>query len=243
MVMNAEEAARATAEAVSYLPAGFMLAGATYKRGGELGFDGVDFYTAGRGGALGDVDGMVVAAAFVFFNPKTVVSGWERTRSLMSRRESALAFADCLRSWAQSHLPDEVDYRRLAELLGRVEEGASPSGAPLFAGWRAMPEPEDPKALALHRLNVLRELRGAVHGASVLAFGLEPLEAVLIKTPFMAELFGWVEPFPEVDARRPEWEQAEAATNRIMARAYSVLDAGELSELVDLALRAHKGAA
>ena len=105
-----------------------------------------------------------------------------------------------------------------------------------------MPEPDDPKALALHRLNVLRELRGAVHGASVLAFGLEPLEAVLIKTPFMAELFGWVEPLPDVDARRSEWEQAEAATNGIMARALSVLDAGELSELVDLAGRAHKGA-
>ena len=68
--MNAEEAARANADAVAYLPAGFMLDGATYKRGGELGFDGVDFYTAGRGGALGDVDGMVVAAAFVFFNPE-----------------------------------------------------------------------------------------------------------------------------------------------------------------------------
>jgi hypothetical protein len=76
-----------------------------------------------------------------------------------------------------------------------------------------------------------------------LAFGLEPLEAVLVKTPFMTSLFGWVEPFPEVESRRAEWEQAEAATNRIMGRAYSVLDAGELSELVDLAGAAHKGAA
>ena len=31
------------------------------------------------------------------------------------------------------------------------------------------------------------------------------------------------------------------ATNRIMARAYSVLDASELSELVDLTGTAHKG--
>ena len=104
-----------------------------------------------------------------------------------------------------------------------------------------MPEPEDPKAVALHRLNVTRELRGAAHGAAVVASGLDPMEAVLIKTPFMAEFFGWVEPFPEVESRRDEWEQAEAATNRIVARAYSVLDAGELSELVDLATTAHKG--
>ena len=83
--MNAEGAARATADAVAYLPAGFMIDAATYKRGGELGFDGIDFYTAGRGGALGDVDGLVVAAAFVFFNPGSVVDAWERTRSLLPR--------------------------------------------------------------------------------------------------------------------------------------------------------------
>lgn len=239
--MNAEEAARANADAVSYLPAGFMLDGATYKRGGELGFDGVDFYTAGRGGALGDVDGLVVAAAFVFFNPEMILAGWDRSRSVMSRREATAAFAGCLDTWAQGHLPDEVDYARLAELLGRVNDGASPSAAPLFAAWKAVPEPHDPKALALQRLNVLRELRGAVHGASVLAFGLEPLEAVLIKTPFMAEVFGWAEPYPEVESHHDKWEQAELSTNRIMARAYSVLDASELSELVDLAGTAHKG--
>lgn len=240
--MNAEEAARACTDAVAYLPAGFMMDGATYQRGGELGFDGIDFYTAGRGGALGEVDGMVVAAAFVYFNPDSVVETWNRTRPVLSRRESVQAFAGCLATWAQGHLPDEVDYERLAELLGRVNDAASPSAAPLFAGWRALPEPRDPKALALHRLNVQRELRGAVHGAAILAFGLEPLEAVLIKTPFMAGIFGWVEPFPEVESRRQEWEQAEAATNRIMARAYSVLDASELSEFVDMASTAHKGA-
>ena len=240
--MNAEEAARATMEAVAYLPAGFMLDGATYKRGGELGFDGVDFYTAGRGGALGDVNGNVVAAAFIFFNPAAVVEQWDRTESVMARRQAAAAFAGCLETWAEGHLPEEVDYGRLAELLGRVAAGASPSAAPLFAAWRCMPEPNEPKALALHRLNVLRELRGAVHGGAVLAFGLEPLEAVLIKTPFMAEIFGWAEPYPEVETRRGVWEQAEAATDHVMARAYSVLDTSELAELVDLAGRAHKGA-
>jgi len=239
--MDAEEAARASADAVAYLPAGFMMAGATYKRGAELGFDGVDFYFAGRGGALGEVDGSVVAAAFVFFNPTTVIDAWERSRALLPRRETAEAFAGCLTTWASKHLPDEVDYVRLAELLGRVNDAASPSAAPLFAGWKGLPEPQDPKALALQRLNVLRELRGAVHGAAVLASGLEPREAVLIKTPFMTELFGWVEPFPDVESRRDVWDQAEVATNRVIARAYCALDDGELSELVDLSAKAHQG--
>jgi len=240
--MNAEEAARAHADAVFNLPAGFMLDGATYKRGGELGFDGVDFYFAGRGGALGDVDGMVVAAAFVFFNPDALVQSWERAGAVMSRPESTRAFAGCLRTWAHDHLPDDVDYARMAELLRVVIDNASPSGAPLFAAWRNVAEPEDSRALALQRLNVMRELRGAMHGAAVLASGLEPLEAVLIKTPFMTGVLGWEEPFPAVDSRRAEWEQAEATTNRIMARAYAVLDPAERSELVDLSTSAHKGA-
>ena len=154
----------------------------------------------------------------------------------MARREAAEAFAGCLDTWAQDHLPDEVDYAAPGRAARTGQRRRVALGRPAVRGVEgACPSPSDPKALALQRLNVLRELRGAVHGASVLAFGLEPLEAVLIKTPFMAELFGWVEPFPEVESRRDAWEQAEAATNRIVARAYSVLDASELSELVDLA--------
>ena len=68
------------------------------------------------------------------------------------------------------------------------------AGAPLFAGWRALDEPEEIKALALHRLNALRELRGALHGAAVLTVGLAPLEAIVVRTPAMLSVFGWPEP-------------------------------------------------
>jgi hypothetical protein len=44
----------------------FMSDGETYKRGAELGFAGIDFYFAGRGGVLGDVSNDVVASSFVF---------------------------------------------------------------------------------------------------------------------------------------------------------------------------------
>src|SRR5271163_242237 len=91
--MEAQEAARASAEAIGSLPAGFMLDGATYKHGATLGFEGVDFYTCGRGGALGDVEGAVVAAAFVFFNPVSVIEGWERSREVMARHQAAVEFA------------------------------------------------------------------------------------------------------------------------------------------------------
>ena len=132
--MDAEEAARASTDAVAYLPAGFMLDGATYKRGGELGFDGVDFYTAGRGGALGDVDGSVVAAAFVFFNPATIVErGSAPGRSWRVARRPQ-AFAGCLDAWAHEHLPDERRLRPPGRAARRINDAASPSARAAVRG-------------------------------------------------------------------------------------------------------------
>ena len=59
----------------------FMLDGNTYKRGAELGFQGLDFYATGRGGVLGDVDADVVAAAFAFFEPGQVRTQWDAGRA------------------------------------------------------------------------------------------------------------------------------------------------------------------
>jgi hypothetical protein len=240
--MDPKETAQKSAEAIVGLPAGFMMDGATYERGGELGFDGLDFYVAGRGGALGDVCSAVVAAAFVFFNPVMIGEAWDRTEKVMGRVEAANAFVDCEAAWAESHLADQVDYARLAELCGRVIGSASPAGLPLFAAWSDMDEPSGDKALALHRLNLLRELRGGLHGAAVIAAGLDPRAAVMVRTPFMAQLFGWTEPNPDPEPHRRAWEQAEAATDVAMGRALEVLSPEECSELVKLAASAKSGA-
>lgn len=232
--MDPVTTAARTRDAVVDLPAGFMLDAATYRRGGELGYDGIDFYFAGRGGALGDVDGAVVAAAFVFFNPTVVAEAWDRAGKVAGPRDTALAYSACGSEWAEAHLPADVDYDRLAELAGRVVSASSIGGAPLFAAWAAMPEPSSPAALALHRLNLLRELRGARHGGAVLAAGLTPEQALGVKTPFMAALFGWPEPSepsPEVAAA---WEQAEQLTNRAMAAGFDALDESARDELVVL---------
>lgn len=239
--MDPEEAARQTAPVIVSLPARFMLDGATYVHGGELGFDGVDFYVAGRGGALGDVDGNVVAAAFVFFHPPTIVERWDRGSAVMAPAEAAQAFAGCLDAWAVAHLADGVDYARLAELEGKVIAAASPAAAPLAAAWAAVPEPKEAKALALHRMNILREWRGAIHGAAVVTSGLKPLDAVMVRAPQMAGLFGWPEPLPDPTPHKKKWADAEKATDRTVARAYDDLDEAERAELLSLALAAQDG--
>jgi hypothetical protein len=218
-------------QAVTEVPAGFMLDGNTYRRGSELGLDAIDFYVAGRAGVLGDVPGLVAAAAMVFLAPDHVVAAWDRARAVVPIPTCADAFASCLASWADGHLPDGVDYARLADVLEAVLAAATPAGAPLFAGWRALPEPSAPGARALHRLNALRELQGAWHGAAVLAAGLEPEEALAVRSPQMAQLFGWSEPLPDPEPCRARWEQAQRATERRMAQLLGRLPGEDLGWL------------
>jgi hypothetical protein len=236
--MQPHEAAAATEPAVSVLPSHFMLDMGTYAIGNGLGFGGLDFYVAGRGGVLGPTDGHVVAAAFVFWEPTTVVTNWVKAGDVMPRADAAQAFADVGAQWGRDHLSDGVDHDRLADLAGRVIAATNPACAPLFAGWRQLPRPEDPKALALHQLNVLRELRGALHGVAVLAAGIRPDDAVRFNAPYMLGIFGW----PDAELTDPtigdRWAEAAARTNHLMGDALAVLSEAELAEFVALAVAA-----
>jgi hypothetical protein len=231
--MTTTSIAERTRPTVSALSSNFMLDGATYVVGGEAGFEGMDFYGAGRGGVLGDVAADVVTASLVFFNPSVVEGAWEGSRSVMSRAEAANLFAGCLVAWADDHLGDDVDWTRLAELASRIVDAAPVAGAPLFAGWRALPVPTDPKAAALHHLNALRELRMARHGAAVTALGLPVGAVVCHASPGMAGIFGW-EGTAVGDDVPALWEQAEAMTNQATDQDYAVLDADEAEEFVAL---------
>lgn len=234
--MEPIDAAAATGDAINGLGTRFMLDMDTYAYGAELGFEGVDFYVAGRGGALGDVPADVVTAAFVFFEPGYVAASWSRSAPVMPRLRAAEEFAGVAHRWAEAHIGDGIDVARLAELAGRLSSTASVAAAPLFAGWRALPEPDAdrPKALALHRVNGLRELRGALHGAAVLMQGISPHAAVARRTPYMLGVFGWQEPHPDKAEVRDAWDQAQAATERAIAPVFEALSPAERAEFAEL---------
>lgn len=236
--MDAHAAAVATAKAVGGVGAGFMLDGATYKRGAELGFQGLDFYAAGRGGVLGDVDADVVAAAFAFFEPAYVRSQWELGRTVMPAAEAAAAWATVCAEWAEAHVADDVDAERAAALLDKVVDGARPACAAIFSGWRALPVPTAPKAHAAHQMNALRELRHGLHSAAVVANGLTPHQALSINGPGMAPIFGWPD-LADVEGLQPRWEAAEAATDVAIAHAFDALDEPERAEAVELVTQLH----
>jgi hypothetical protein len=232
--MTPEQAAHDTAAIVVRTPAGFMTDPATFARGAALGFEGMDFYVAGRGGALGDVPADVVTAAFWVFAPDAIRAAWDRSATVLPRRAAATEWLTCGHLWAEEHYEDGPDYARAATLLGRIVNAAAVAGAPVFAAVRTFPEPALPEALVQHRLNEVRELRGALHGAAVLTVGLRPVEALIVRAPDLAGAFGWTEPFPEPEPLHERWALAEARTDRMLGKHFALLDENERTELVDL---------
>jgi hypothetical protein len=224
-----------TETAIVSVGGGFMLDATTTARGEAFGLDFGEFYGLGRGGVLGRVDADVVAAAFVFFNPAIVRVIWE---SAISKREpvaAAAAYADACQAWGRDRIGTTAGLEEVAPLLDRVVANASPIGAPLFAGWRAMPLPDDAPGRVMQQLHVLRELRGGLHGTAVLAAGLSPLEALMVNSsPDQAALFGWAEPLPDPEPYRATYADARATTSRLVAAAFDVLSDSERDQVCDV---------
>lgn len=230
------QASRDSADDIGAIGAMFMLDMDNYVAAASVGYEGLAFYFGGRGGVLGDVPVDDVVEAFCFFPAASVEAGWTQAATVESRHESAVRFAQAAQTWAAKHLPDDgVDYERTAALAGRVVAAADAGTTTIFDGWRRLPEPESVRELAVHRVNALRELRFACHVAEVRRSGLDPYVAFMVKSPGMADVFGWPEPRPTPsEADRQAWDEAEAATDRAFGADLAVLNPDELTEFVAL---------
>jgi hypothetical protein len=204
-----------------------------------------ELYFRGRCGVLGECDADVVFSVAVFFPREHVEESWNGGRKV-SVEQAVELYAETCRAWGRRKLGGYDGCARIAELLERVVRQAPSTGAPLFAGWRAVPLADDPPARATQLMHCVRELRGGLHANAVIAAGLHPLEATLAAdhdgTPFghaagelIARFFTWPEPYPtpshEVVARRAA---AEERTDDLMASVFSVLDDGESDDLIEL---------
>jgi hypothetical protein len=231
-----DETAAAAKGPVGDLGMRFMATPQTRETGRAAGLRSKPFYHRGRGGVLGEVDADVVRAAFVFFPAGVVRTSWETGRDALGAAETAALYAGCCADWGRTAMAGFAGAGRLAELLEKVIDGAESAGLPVFAGWRALPRPDDaPARLALH-LMTARELRGGQHGVAVVAEGLEPLQAVLAG-PYgagNATFFDWPEPYPDPAPWRDAWARAEQTTARLSAVAYGVLPEDERAELITL---------
>lgn len=224
--MNPIRLAEATEPAIHDLPGAFMLDPATYRDAADAGYAAADFYFIGRTAVLGEVSGTVAAATMVFFAVDAVEAAYARSGAVQPRAEAARDFAACGHRWARERLSGDAA-ATVAELAARVVAAAPVAGAPLFAGWRTLEVPTDAPAAALHLLNALRELRGALHGGSVLSAGLTPREAIAMDHPTMAPIHGYHDDFEVDESRRPLLAAAHQATNAAFAPVFGVLDAAE----------------
>lgn len=237
--MTPEAAAAAVGRPIGSIGSRFMFDPSTYANAATFGYSGLDFYFAGRAGVLGDVDAEVAAAALGFFDTGNVRTLWDQGCAVAGAGEAAVRFAAACAQWGRDHFGDDVAYDELNALAGRVIDAAPAAGLPLFAGWRTVALADDPKGAACQQLNTLRELRGGAHLVAVLAAGLTPFEAVLAKGGAAnAQLFGYAEPYPDVDeltARTSDaLAAAETTTDRLVAPALASLDEADRDRFVDL---------
>ncbi|MEV0152082.1 MULTISPECIES: hypothetical protein [unclassified Nonomuraea] len=224
---------------------GFMVSREAKALCEKLGLGARELYFRGRCGVLGECEADVVASVAVFFPRAHVEESWNGGRRLPVAEAVAL-YAGVCHAWGRRRLGDHDGCARIAELLERVVEHAPAPGAPLFAGWRAVPLPDDPPARAAQLMHVVRELRGGLHANAVIAAGMSPLDAMLAAehdgSPFgqvtgevMAKFSQWPEPYPqpapELVARRAA---VEDTTDDLLAPVFSVLNGDESDELIEL---------
>jgi len=235
---------------------GFMISREAKAVCEKYGLEGREFYFRGRCGVLGECDAAVVAAVAVFFPYAHVERNWNGGRKLPVEAAVEL-YAEACRDWGRRRLGGYDGCARLAELLEPVVARAPVAGAPLFAGWRAVPLPDDAPARAAQLMHVVRELRGGLHANAVVAAGLDPLQATLAAdhdgSPLglgagqagqagqaMARFFEWPEPYAPVEqdviTRRAAVEEV---TDDLMASVFHALNEDESDELIELLRLGH----
>lgn len=235
--LTGQQTCQVTKTAVYDTGAGFMLAPGTTELGMSHGYaDLLAFYLAGRCGVLGDVDSDVVAAAFGFFNPSALRTVWGQALRVRPAREGAALYAQALAEQGRAAFVSFDGAARLVELVERVTDAVSPTGLPLFAGWRAAERPSDPAGRAAHALHVLREWRGSTHVAAVAALGLAPLDAVMLNGgAAYAEFYAWPQPWGDGGGHAQLSAKAEELTDAQCAPVYErILSGTERAELVAL---------
>lgn len=223
---------------VGRLGGGFFLSSQAKQAGRDLGLRGWPTYFVGRCGVLGDVDADVVAAVCGFFPVEFVRKVWDEGRNIDLTLATEVYLLAC-QDWGRQHLAAFPGIDRLTELVEAVVLQASPIGAPLFAGWRALRFVDDPHGKCAQLLTTLRELRGAMHLSAVMAVGLTPREAILAGPGGVsnASFFGWTD--LDLDADRAAWArdaraEAERLTDRMVASSWGVLPLAERFELATL---------
>ena len=202
--------------------------------GKSLGLKGMEFYVAGRGGALGDCEGSVVAAAFGYFNPIIINAAWTLAIAKHPARTIGSMHYECAAVVGRekhSALPNLAEF---VSAMQKVFDAMDPDGLALFAAFKSLPLVNDLPGRAMQLAASLREYRGSAHLVAVRASGVSGIQAHFIKRPKDMKNFGWSESeYPIVnDETRARMVATEKLTDALCIAPYSVLNETERASLV-----------
>ena len=174
-------------------------------------------YFAGRAAPLGRVPARQVAAAFYGFRydmvARAIPSVWDLIEPDDAWTVRRRACGGDLRVAAERADLTVGDVERAAAFLSDVAERCDGAGRPLFSAHLDLDEPDDPFERLWQATTLLREHRGDGHVAALVAFGVEPLQSLLI-----ADRLGTVPVGHAVANRGWTDDDVAAATERLAGR-------------------------
>lgn len=187
-----------------------------------LGLPASHHYFASRGAAFGAVPAEVIVATFFNFPPRMVdpviPDAWTIAAPADIQAARMRAAGRVLgRLAAGAITADEI--AEATELAGRMVDGVADAGRPLAAANRSVPEPAEPWERLWQRVTIIREWRGDVHVAGLVAASVDPVEALLLHAAT-----GTV-PLAALKATR-QWSNATYDDGVARLQARGLLDAG-----------------
>ena len=163
-----------------------------------------DGYFASRSAPLGRVPAEVVHAAFYNFADGEVARHIPRVWDVATP-EAAFAAREqgCVMALRRilGDIADAPGIARAADLATKAATSAPIEGRVMYAGLRALPQPEEPVARLYHAATMLREHRGDGHIAALVTAGVGGIEAHVLfalAEGIPAEKFGRIHHLPEV---------------------------------------------
>lgn len=147
------------------------------------GIAGQGAYFASRVAPLGAVDHRVVTATFYNFHPEIVRTSmdgvWDKTTPATmqaARFRAATRVLDRV-GWN----PSAADVAEARAIVDPVVAGLDLAGKALAAGNAAVALPDDPRVALWQQITTIREWRGDVHIAALVANGIGPCDCVVLQ--------------------------------------------------------------
>jgi hypothetical protein len=140
-------------------------------------------YFAYRAAPLGPVPASVVVATFYGFAPRMVERAVPAVWDVMTPRQALELRLDIVDRALRRLLGGTIASAELAEaaaLARQATEGCDVAARPLFAGYAALPWPDQPHLQLCHASTLLRELRGDSHAIALAAEGVDGVECHLL---------------------------------------------------------------